>query len=59
MKVVTSFATLMKLASELGKARLSGDEERIHVAKENHDAYKELCLKSDEMMLNCNLNTIR
>jgi len=41
----------MKLASELGKARKSGDEERIKQAKEAHDSYKELCLQSDEMQL--------
>ena len=33
MRIVTSFATLMQLAAELGQARLSGDAERIERAQ--------------------------
>lgn len=53
IKIVTSFQTLMHYAHELGKARLSGDPERIQIATENHDAYRDLCLRSDEMTLGC------
>ena len=49
MKVVASFSTLMKLAKEVGDARRSGDKKRIEAAEQAHDAYKEICLKADEM----------
>ena len=52
VKIITSFTVLMQKAHELGKARLSGDAERIRVAEKDHQAYKELCLLSDEMSLN-------
>lgn len=41
----------MKLAHELGQARLSRDEDRIALAQENHDAYMKICLESDEMIV--------
>ena len=43
--------TLFHYAHELGQARLSGDEEEIRLAKEKHDAYAQLCLDSDELIL--------
>ena len=52
MRIVTSFATLMQLAVELGQARLSGDAERIERAQKAHDDYRDICLKADEMLLN-------
>lgn len=51
MKLVTSFRTLMQYAHELGQAKLSGDAERIEAAKRQHDEYRGLCLKADEMAL--------
>ena len=52
IKIITSFATLMHLAAELGQARLSGDAERIERAQRAHDEYRDICLKADEMLLN-------
>ncbi len=49
IKTITSFGTLMKLASTLGKAKQNGDEEEIKKAQKAHDDYKKLCLESDEM----------
>ena len=52
LKTVTSFHTLMRLAKEVGRAKISGDEAWILKAQKAHDEYKELCLESDEMTLN-------
>jgi len=52
MKTVTFVSTLMRLAHELGQARLSGDEDRICKAQKAHDEYAHQCLISDEMILN-------
>lgn len=52
VRIVTNFAALMQLTAELGRARLSGDAERIERAQRAHDNYKDLCLKADEMLLN-------
>lgn len=49
MKIITSLETLMKYARDLGEARLSGDAERIKIAQERHDAYRDICLRSDEI----------
>jgi hypothetical protein len=51
VKTVTFWSTLIKLAHEAGQAKLSGDEELIRKTTEAHDAYRDLCLKSDEMIL--------
>jgi hypothetical protein len=53
IRLVTSFQTLMRLAHELGKARKSGDDKRIREAQRAHDEYRDLCLVSDEMVLDC------
>jgi hypothetical protein len=50
MKLITSFSTLMRLAPELGQARLSNDKERIAKAKKEHDAYVALVVKSTETL---------
>lgn len=55
MRLVTSFATLMQLAAELGRARLSGDAKRIEFAQKAHDNYRDICLKADEMLLTTSL----
>lgn len=51
LRVITSFRTMMTLAYELGQARLSGDPERIRKAQDDHDAYKEIMLRSDKIQL--------
>jgi hypothetical protein len=53
IKTVTSFARLMQLAGELGRAKKAGDPERITAAQRAHDEYKDLALRSDEMLLHC------
>lgn len=51
LKIVTSFSTLMSLAREEGQAKLHGTKEEYEQAKQKHEAYKELCLKSDKVIL--------
>lgn len=58
MRIVASFATLMHLAAELGRARLSGDEERIERAQKAHDDYRDICLRADEMMLDIPMRSL-
>lgn len=48
--IVTHFGTLMKYASELGKAKKSGDVERIKLAQRKHDEYYELCVNHTDIM---------
>lgn len=50
MKIVTSLATLFKYAGELGEAKKSGDAVRIAEAEKRHEAYRQMCLESDEMI---------
>lgn len=51
MKVVTNFSVLMRLAWELGQAKMSGDLERIVKAQKAHDDYRDIVLRSDEMVI--------
>lgn len=51
IRITTDFRHLMELARALGQARQSGDEQQIQLAQREHDAYKELCLKADDMIL--------
>lgn len=51
IKTFTFWSTLIQLAYEEGQAKLSGDPERIAKATEAHESYRDLCLKSDEMIL--------
>lgn len=53
MKTVTSFKTLMQLASALGKAKKAGNKKQIKEAQIAHDNYKQLCLLSDEIQMHC------
>lgn len=53
MKVQTDFRVLMQKAYTLGQANLSGDPERMRVAKADHDDYRELCLQATIMTLGC------
>lgn len=58
MEIVTSWETLMHYAKEVGQARLSGDKERIAEAEKRHDAYRDICLESDRMVLPVNLRDL-
>lgn len=49
--LITSWDALMRLAHELGQARLSQDPTRIEVAEMEHAAYVELCRQADAMYL--------
>ncbi len=51
MSTMTFFSTLMHYAREEAKARESGDEARIKKAAEEHESYRQLCLKSDGMII--------
>lgn len=51
MKVVTFFSTLIQLAREEAEARKGGDPVRIEKASADHEAYRQLCLKADEMRI--------
>jgi hypothetical protein len=53
---VTHFGVLMRYASELGKAKQSGDIERIKIAQRKHDEYHDLCIKADSMIIGTNLD---
>lgn len=48
---ITYFSTLLQYAREEAEARESGDEERIKIASEKHEAYKQACLASDKMVI--------
>ncbi|MDX9695408.1 MAG: hypothetical protein RBT49_06420 [Bacteroidales bacterium] len=56
MKTVTDFSVLMKLAYAMGKAEQNGNEEEYIKAKEVHDAYRDLCLKADKMIVGYNFD---
>ena len=49
IKVIASFHVLMNLAGNLGRARLSGDIDKIKEAEKEHDEYRDVCLKADLM----------
>jgi hypothetical protein len=51
LKTVTFFTTLLQLARAEADARKSGDPERIAKAAAEHEAYRQLCLKADEMRI--------
>jgi hypothetical protein len=41
LKIITSFDVLIMYASELGKAKKSGDKEWIKRAQKKHDEYRD------------------
>lgn len=51
MASYTSFAVLMRLAREEAKAKRSGTPEQIEKATKAHEDYRQLCLKSDGMLV--------
>lgn len=58
MKIKTSWTTLIRLAKAVGDAKKHGTEQSIKEAEDRLEAYRQLCLKADEMSLDmprCNL----
>jgi hypothetical protein len=51
VKVITNFGVLMQLAKALGDAKKSGDADAIAEAQREHDDYRDLCLRADEVTL--------
>ena len=51
MELVCFWETLMEYAYELGQARLSKDQNRIDEATKKHEAYRDMCLKADRMII--------
>jgi hypothetical protein len=52
IQFVTFFSTLCELARKEYLAEKSGDSELIEKAKNAHEAYRELCLKSKMIIPN-------
>ena len=50
MKIITSWWTLMDYAHKEGQAKLHGTPEEYAKAKADHQAYREICMKADEML---------
>ena len=51
LRIVTHFGTLMRLAKAAADARREGDPEKIAKAEKEHEDYRQMCLKSDEMVI--------
>lgn len=51
MATYTVWRVLMKLAKEEAEAKRSGTQEQIEAAKKAHEDYRQLCLKSDGMLV--------
>ncbi len=51
IEIVTDFRILLEKARSLAKAESSGDIKEIEQARNDHDQYKELCLKSNNMRI--------
>lgn len=53
MELRTNLGHLLRLAKQLGDAKKSGDPDKIKAAKQAHDTYRDICLKSNTMDLDC------
>lgn len=51
MATYTSFGVLIRLAKEEAKAKRNGTKEQIEAASKAHEDYRQLCLKSDGMLV--------
>ena len=58
IKIVTSWSTLIQVAHKLGKARMAYKNNQsnenlkaLEIAEKEHDAYRDICLLSDEMKI--------
>jgi hypothetical protein len=47
IKIITNFHTLCRLARKEANSKKNGTEGEIKKAKEEHEAYKKLCLEAD------------
>lgn len=50
-KNIAYFSVLMGYAKELGKAKKSGNKERIKLAQTKHDEYMKIYLEADEVII--------
>ena len=50
IKLITSWATLFQLAKKLGDARKGGNVDEIAAAEVEHENYRQMCLRADEMI---------
>lgn len=58
IKIVTSFPILCRLARNLYEAECQGNQEEIDAARIEHDAYRDLCLEADEMLIGYNVGEL-
>jgi hypothetical protein len=49
VKIIANFGHLVRLAKEMSDAEISGDKELYKIKKKEHDNYKNICLKADEI----------
>lgn len=56
IKVITSWATLMRFAAEEAKARQAGDPVALARAEKRHAEYRALCLEADQMIVAAPVN---
>lgn len=49
--IATSFAHFLRLARAEAEARMSGDRKRLAEAEAAHEAYRQLCLRADRMII--------
>lgn len=55
---IPDFRLLMKLARELGRAERSGDLAQMEKARDEHDAYRNLCLSAKGMTTGLNVGEL-
>lgn len=58
IKIITDFRVLFQKAHALGQAKKSGDTVKIEQAQIEHDKYKALCLRSDQIMLGVSVEAL-
>jgi hypothetical protein len=51
MEIKTSWETLIRLAKAVGDAKKHGTKQDIKEAEDELEAYRQWCLKADEMIL--------
>lgn len=54
LKIVTNFGVLLRLAKAQADAEKEGDPDKIKKATQDHESYRQLCLKADRMDLGYN-----
>ena len=58
MEIITSWATLMKKAHRVGKAKMSGNTDELNAAEADLKAYEEIVKMSDKMILPLTVGTM-